>query len=50
VCFFCAEIMVRSMTPDTRRDLAKQCDDAPRRELNRTISFPTEWRQFHGVL
>jgi hypothetical protein len=42
--------MVRSMTPDTRRDLARQSDDVPQRELDRSISFPSEWRQFHGVL
>ncbi|HEY7981322.1 MAG TPA: hypothetical protein VID19_07535 [Candidatus Eremiobacteraceae bacterium] len=50
VCFFCAQIMVRSMTPDTRRDLARQCDDVSRREFDRPISFLSERRQFHGVL
>jgi hypothetical protein len=38
------------MSPDTRRDLARQCDDMPRRELDRALSFPAEWRHFHGVL
>jgi hypothetical protein len=42
--------MVRSMTPDTRRDLARQCDDVSRREFDRPISFLSERRQFHGVL
>jgi hypothetical protein len=50
VCLFCAQIMTRSMTPDARRDLARQCDDVPRRELGPTIAFPSEWRQFRGVL
>jgi hypothetical protein len=50
VCFFCAQIMVRSMTPDARRDLARQSDNVLRREPGHAVSFIAEWREFHGVL
>jgi hypothetical protein len=42
--------MMRNMTPDARRDLARQCDDVPRREFDPKVSDIAEWRQFHGVL
>jgi hypothetical protein len=50
LCRFCAQVMVRNMTPDARHDLARQSDDVPPRNHDRNVSDIAEWRQFHGVL